>query len=105
MGTANTMQLLGEVMNLVIPGTSCIPAVSAKKTHTAREAGAHIVRLTRQNVRPSDLITRETLLNAIAFDLAIAGSTNALLHILTMSYELDLGITMDDFDRYAADIR
>ena len=105
MGTANTMQLLGEVMNLVIPGTSCIPAVSAKKTHTAREAGAHIVRLTRQNVRPSDLITRETLLNAIAFDLAIAGSTNALLHILTMSYELDLGITMDDFDRLAADVR
>ena len=105
MGTANTMQLLGEVMNLVVPGTSCIPAVSAKKTHTAREAGAHIVRLTKENICPSRLITRETLLNAIIFDLAIAGSTNALLHILTMSYELGLGITMDDFDHYASAIR
>lgn len=105
MGTANTMQLMGEVFNLVLPGTSCIPAADSLKIRTARQAGAYIVEMVRQNRIPSQLITRETLLNAIIFDMAIAGSTNALLHILALSYELGLDITMEDFERYAKEIR
>ena len=105
MGTANTMQLMGEVFNLVLPGTSCIPASDSLKIRKAREAGAYMVEMVRKNLRPSQLITRETLLNAIIFDMAIAGSTNALLHILALSYELGLDISMEDFEHYAKDIR
>ena len=105
MGTANTMQLMGEIFNLVLPGTSCIPAVDSLKIRKAREAGEYIVKMVKEKRKPSQLITRETLLNAIMFDMAIAGSTNAVLHILSMSYELGLGITLDDFARYAKEIR
>ncbi|MBR5429546.1 MAG: dihydroxy-acid dehydratase [Firmicutes bacterium] len=105
MGTANTMQLMGEIFNLVLPGTSCIPAAESLKIRRAREAGSYIVEMVKQGLCPSQLITRETLLNAIMFDMAIAGSTNALLHILALSYELGLGITMADFEKYAKEIR
>ena len=105
MGTANTMQLIGEIFNLVLPGTSCIPAVDSLKIRKAREAGEYMVEMVKKNIRPSQLITRETLLNAIMFDMAIAGSTNALLHILALSYELGLDISMEDFETYAKGIR
>ena len=105
MGTANTMQLIGEIFNLVLPGTSCIPAVDSLKIRKAREAGEYMVEMVKKNIRPSQLITRETLLNAIMFDMAIAGSTNALLHILALSYELGLDISMEDFETYAKEIR
>ncbi|MBR0375553.1 MAG: dihydroxy-acid dehydratase, partial [Firmicutes bacterium] len=105
MGTANTMQLMGEIFNLVLPGTSCIPAVESLKIRRSREAGSYIVEMVKKGVTPSQLITRETLMNAIMFDMAIAGSTNALLHILALSYELGLGITMADFEKYAKEIR
>lgn len=75
------------------------------KIRKAREAGEYMVEMVKRNIRPSHLITRETLLNAIIFDMAIAGSTNALLHILAMSYELGLGVTIEDFEAYAKDIR
>lgn len=105
MGTANTMQMLGEIMNLVLPGTASIPAMDSMKIRKAREAGEYIVKMVKEQRKPSQLITRETLENAIMFDMAVAGSTNALLHILAMSYELGLDITMDDFERYAKEIR
>lgn len=104
MGTANTMQLLGEVMNLVLPGTASIPAVDNMKLRKAREAGEYMVKMVKENRKPSDLITKETLLNAIMFDMAIAGSTNAVLHILSMAYELGIELTMEDFEKYAEEI-
>ena len=69
MGTANTMQLMGEIFNLVLPGTSCIPAVDSLKIRKAREAGEYMVEMVKKNIRPSQLITRETLLNAITIGL------------------------------------
>ena len=105
MGTANTMQMLGEIMNLVVPDTASIPAMDSMKIRKAREAGMQIVEMVKAQKKPSQLITRDTLENAIMFDMAVAGSTNALLHILAMSYELGLDITMDDFERYAKEIR
>ena len=104
MGTANTMQMLGEVMNLVMPGTSTIPASDNRKLRQAREAGKFAVRLVKEGRRPSDLITKEVLLNSIMFDMAVAGSTNAVLHILTMAYELGIDITLKDFEKYAQEI-
>ena len=104
MGTANTMQMLGEVLNLVLPGTSTIPASDNAKLRKAREAGKVIVEMTRAGRKPSELITREVLLNSIMFDLAVAGSTNAVLHILSFAYELGIPLSLEDFERYAKEI-
>ncbi len=104
MGTANTMQMLGEVFNLVMPGTGNIPAADNLKLRQAREAGEFVVELAKRGVRPSELITRETLLNAIMADMAIAGSTNAVLHILSMAIELGLDVTMKDFEILSKEI-
>lgn len=105
MGTANTMQMMGEIMNLVLPGTASIPAMSSMKIRKAREAGEHIVKMVKERCRPSYLITRKTLENAIMFDMAVAGSTNAILHILSISYELGLDISMRDFEKFSKEIR
>src|SRR5665648_21011 len=105
MGTANTMQILGETLNLVIPGTATIPAPDLRKMRTAREAGKRIVELVRDDIKPSDLITRETLLNAIMVDMAIGGSTNAVLHIISIAIELGIDITLNDFDELSTEIK
>ena len=104
MGTANTMQILGEALNLVIPGTSIIPAPDLRKFRSARAAGKHIVELVNNDIKPGDLITKETLLNAIMLDMAIGGSTNAVLHIIAMAKELDIDISLDDFDKLSTQI-
>lgn len=104
MGTANTMQMLGEVLNLVMPGTSTIPATDAEKLRQAREAGKMIVELVKQDRKPTDLIDRNVLENAIMFDLAAAGSTNAVLHLLAYAYELGIPMSLKDFDKYAEEI-
>ena len=105
MGTANTMQLLGEVLNLVLPGAASIPAIDAQLTKKAHEAGEYIVELAKKDIKPSDLITKETLLNTIMVDMALAGSTNAVLHILAYAIEMGLDVTMDDFNKYSEDIK
>lgn len=104
MGTANTMQMLGEVLNLVLPGTSTIPASDNAKLRKAREAGRYAVELVKAGRKPSELITKEVLLNSIMFDMAVAGSTNAVLHILSYAYELGIELSLADFEAYAKEI-
>ena len=104
MGTANTMQMLGEVLNLVLPGTSTIPATDNAKLRKAREAGKYAVLMAKAGRKPSDLITKEVLENAIMFDMAVAGSTNAVLHLLSYAYELGIKLTLEDFEHYAKEI-
>ncbi len=104
MGTANTMQMLGEVLNLVLPGTSTTPASDNAKLRKAREAGAYAVELVKAGRKPSELITREVLMNAVMFDMAVAGSTNAVLHLLSYAYELGIRMTLADFEKYAGQI-
>lgn len=104
MGTANTMQMLGEVLNLVLPGTATIPASDNAKLRKAREAGTYAVELVKAGRKPSELITKETLMNAIMFDMAVAGSTNAVLHLQSYAYELGIRVTLEDFEKYAAQI-
>ncbi len=104
MGTANTMQMLGEVLNLVLPGTSTTPASDNAKLRKAREAGAYAVELVKAGRKPSELITREVLMNAVMFDMAGAGSTNAVLHLLSYAYELGIRMTLADFEKYAGQI-
>lgn len=105
MGTANTMQMLGEVLNLVIPGTSTIPATDNMKLRKAREASMYAVEMAKKNIKPSDIITREVIMNSIMFDMAVAGSTNAVLHILSYAYELGMEVSLEDFEKYAKEIK
>lgn len=99
MGTANTMQILMECLGMALPGSSTVPAVYAEKERFATQTGRRAVELVKQNIKPKDIITREALLNSVIITLAIAGSTNAVLHLLSFAREVGVELTLDDFDR------
>lgn len=99
MGTANTMQIISEALGMTLPRTSTVPAVSAHKLRVAKESGRQIVELIKKGIRPSNIMTRNALINAVVVDLAIGGSTNAVLHLLTLAQELGVELTLDEFDR------
>ncbi len=83
--TANTMACLTEVMGMSLPWCATSAAVSSHKRRIAFESGVQVVELVRQNKRPLDIITKDTLRNAIIADLAMGGSTNSFLHILAIA--------------------
>ena len=96
--TANTMACLTEVMGMSLPICATASAVSAKKKQIAFESGMKVVELVKHNVKPSDIITRDALRNAIVTDLALGGSTNSILHLLAIANSGGIKITLDDFD-------
>lgn len=89
LGTANTMQCLTEALGLSLPGVATTPAVSAAKLRQAKETGRQIVALVEQGITSYKLITRKTLTNAIRVLHAIGGSTNAIIHLLALAYEME----------------
>ncbi len=99
MGTANTMQIISEALGMTLPGSSTVPAVMARKLRVAKESGRQIIELVKKRIKPSHIMTKEALVNAIVVDLAIGGSTNAVLHILTLAQELGIELSLDEFDR------
>ena len=105
MGTACTMQILGEALNLVLPSTATIPAADNLKLRSCVEAGRFIVDQVKRGVCPQDIVTKNVLLNTAMLDMAIAGSTNAVLHLLAYSHELGLDLSLDDFDAAARQVR
>ncbi len=96
--TANTMACLTEVMGMSLPFCATASAVSAKKKQIAFESGMKVVELVNQDIKPSDIITRDALRNAIVTDLALGGSTNSILHLLAIANSGGIKITLDDFD-------
>ncbi len=111
MGTASTMQILSEALGLMLPGTALMPATSPDLLEKAVEAGETSVRLAVQGLRPSDIVTEESFINAVKVHAAISGSTNSLLHIPAIAHEFGIEIDSDYFDRihrgahYLLDIR
>ena len=99
MYTANTMASAIEAMGLSLPGGASYPAVTAAKEREAFQAGAALMYCIENNIRPRDIITRESLENAYTFVLALGGSTNAVLHLMAIAYEAEVEWTLDDFDR------
>ena len=99
MYTANTMACLAEVMGMSLPYCSSSSAVSAKKRRIAFESGMQVVELVEKDVKPSDIITRESLRNAITVDLALGGSTNTFLHLLAIANAGGIDITLKDFEQ------
>lgn len=98
MGTANSMQILTEAIGMSLSGSSTVPAVSNKRNQIAKKSGQQIIKLVKENIKPSDIITRKTLKNAISIDLAIGGSTNLVLHIISIAKELGIDISLENFD-------
>ncbi len=97
--TANTMAMACEFMGISPMAISEVPAFLLEKLTSAREAGRLVLELAKNDLRPSKLITRESIENAIASVVASGGSTNAVLHLLAIANELKIPITIDDFDR------
>ncbi|HET8655300.1 MAG TPA: dihydroxy-acid dehydratase [Longimicrobiaceae bacterium] len=100
--TANTMATAFEVMGISPVGANTIPAPDEAKADAAREAGRLAVRVVREGIRPSRLITRTSLENAIRLVAASGGSTNAVLHLLAIAREAGVELSIDDFDRISA---
>ena len=104
MFTANTMSTAIEAMGLALPGDASHPAVSAAKERGAYLAGQALMVCIERNIRPRDLITRESLENAYTLVLALGGSTNAVLHLMAIAREAGVPWTLDDFDRIGAKV-
>lgn len=104
MYTANTMACLTEVIGMSLPYCSSASAVSAQKRRIAFESGMQVVELVKKDLKPSDIITRESLRNAITADLALGGSTNTFLHILAIANAGGINITLNDFEDLSAKI-
>jgi dihydroxy-acid dehydratase len=99
--TANTMAIACDFLGISPVGLSGIPATHAKKSDAAAEAGRIVMQLVRDDIRPSRLITREALENAVAAVAATGGSTNGVLHMLAIARELGLPFTLDDIEEIA----
>ncbi len=99
--TANTMATVLEFLGISPAGLNDVPATDPAKHQAAYEAGRIAMRLVRDDVRPSQIITRDALENAAAAVAATGGSTNGVLHLLAIAYELGIDLTIDEFDRIA----
>jgi len=100
--TANTMATALAFLGLSPMASSEIAATDPRKPAAARQAGALSLDVLRRNLRPSDLLTRESLLNAVQSVCATGGSTNAVLHLLAIAREVGASLDLEDFDRVAS---
>lgn len=96
--TANTMACLTEVMGMSLPGCATSTAVSAKTKRIAFDSGLIINELIEKDIRPSSILTKDAIRNAIIVDLALGGSTNSILHLLAIANEAGVDVTLKDFE-------
>jgi dihydroxy-acid dehydratase len=98
MGTASTMAACAEALGMMLPGGAAIPAPDSRRLRFAELSGRQIVRLARQGLRPSQIMTREAFENAIRVLHAIGGSTNAVVHLPAIAGRLGVELPLDLFD-------
>lgn len=97
--TANTMACLTETMGMSLPGCGTALAVSSKKRRIAQASGERVVELVKKNVTPLDIITKESLENAITVDMALGGSSNTVLHLMAIAHEAGIKLDLKSFDK------
>ena len=97
-GTGTTMACLEEVLGLTLPGAATLPAVDARRLALAKETGMRAVALVREGLRPSQVMTPAAIDNAIRFLMAVGGSSNAILHLKALAYELGHDLPLQRFD-------
>jgi dihydroxy-acid dehydratase len=98
MGTATTMNSLAEALGMMLPGSAAIPAVHKERAQNAYETGKRIVQMVWDDLKPSDIMTREAFENAVVVNSAIGGSTNAPIHLNAIARHLGIELTNDDWE-------
>ena len=101
MFTANSMNCLCEALGIALPGNGSILATDPARDRLFERAGRTIIRLVKDNVRPSDILTREAFENALALDMAMGGSSNTILHTIAVAKEAGIDLAMADFNAIA----
>ena len=101
MGTASTMASLTEALGVSLPNNAALPAVDSRRRVLAHLTGNRIVQLVKDDVKPSDILTREAFENAILMHAAIGGSTNAVVHLLALAGRVGVPLSLEDFDQIA----
>ena len=99
MGTASTMASMAEALGFTLPGAAAIPAVDSRRFQLAESTGRRIVDMVWEDLRPSKILTRAAFENAIRSDMAIGGSTNAVVHLLAIAGRAGVDLRLADFDR------
>jgi dihydroxy-acid dehydratase len=104
MGTASTMACMVESLGLTLPDNAAIPAADSRRKVLAQYSGQRIVDMVKENLRLSDILSRESFENAIMVNAAIGGSTNFVLHLLAIAGRIGVELTLEDFDRFSQGI-
>jgi dihydroxy-acid dehydratase len=104
MGTASTMNALAEALGLALPGSAAIPAPYRERGQAAYATGQRIVEMVWEDLKPSDILTRESFENAIVANAAIGGSTNAPIHINAIAKHIGVPLSCDDWERVGFEI-
>ena len=104
MGTASTMASMVEALGIGLPTNAAIPAADSRRNVLAHMAGRRIVELVEEDVKMSDIITRDALENAMRTNGAIGGSTNAVIHLLALAGRLGVELSLDDWDHFGQDV-
>ncbi|MCU1508705.1 MAG: dihydroxy-acid dehydratase [Glaciihabitans sp.] len=104
MGTASTMAVVAEALGMTIPGFAGTPAPDSRLLSMSHETGRLIIELVKANRRPSDIMTKESFLNAIIAVAATGGSTNSVVHMLAIAGRLGIDLTLEDFDDAGRDV-
>lgn len=99
--TANTMASAAEALGMALPGDASIPASDPARAKQARDAGVAAMQALETGIRPRHVLTFEAFQNAITLDVAMGGSTNAVLHLLAIAHEARVGLTLEDFEGVA----
>ncbi|NIZ03303.1 L-arabinonate dehydratase [Thalassospira lucentensis] len=104
MGTASTMASMAEALGMALSGNAAIPAVDSRRRVMAHITGRRIVDMVKEDLKPSDVMTKEAFENAIRVNGAIGGSTNAVIHLLAIAGRVGIDLSLDDWDRLGRDI-
>ncbi|SCM67776.1 L-arabinonate dehydratase [Donghicola eburneus] len=104
MGTASTMASMAEALGMALSGNAAIPAVDSRRRVMAQLSGRRIVQMVKDDLKPSDIMTKEAFENAIRCNGAIGGSTNAVIHLLAVAGRVGVDLTLDDWDRCGRDV-
>lgn len=94
MFTANTMNCLTEALGMALPGNGTIPAIQARRLQLAYKAGQQVMDVLAKNTRPRDVITKDSIYNAFAVDMALGGSTNSVLHLIAIAHEAGIAFPL-----------
>ncbi|MEO8370751.1 MAG: IlvD/Edd family dehydratase [Candidatus Solibacter sp.] len=98
MGTASTMAIVAEALGMSMPGAAAVPAPDSRRMALAEMCGRRMVEMVAEDLRPSKILTRQAFENAITVDMAVGGSTNAVVHLLAIAGRTGHKLVLDDFD-------